>query len=53
MRNTDTKTRILTEALRLFAVGGYEAVTVEQISTAVGIKSPIALQALQEQAGYL
>ena len=40
MRNTDTKTRILTEALRLFAVGGYEAVTVEQISTAVGIKAP-------------
>ena len=24
MRNTDTKTRILTEALRLFAVSGYE-----------------------------
>ena len=40
MRNTDTKTRILTEALRLFAVSGYEAVTVEQISAAVGIKAP-------------
>ena len=36
MRNTDTKTRILTEALRLFAVSGYEAVTVEQIRIRVG-----------------
>lgn len=40
MRNTDTKTRILIEALRLFSVSGYEAVTVEQISAAVGIKAP-------------
>ena len=40
MRNTDTKTRRRTEALRLFAVSGYEAVTVEQISAAVGIKAP-------------
>lgn len=40
MRSTDTKTRILIEALRLFSVSGYEAVTVEQISAAVGIKAP-------------
>ena len=37
MRNTDTKTRILTEALRLFAVCGYVGVSEEQISAAVGI----------------
>ena len=40
MRSTDTKTLILIEALRLFSVSGYEAVTVEQISAAVGIKAP-------------
>ncbi len=36
----NTKERILTEALQLFARDGYEAVTVEQIAKAVGIKAP-------------
>ena len=40
MRKENTKQRIVTEAVRLFAKGGYEAVTVEQIATAVGIKAP-------------
>ena len=38
MRNT--KERIQSEALRLFAENGYHAVTVEQIAAAVGIKAP-------------
>lgn len=33
----DTKERILQEALRLFAADGYEAVSVQQIATALGI----------------
>lgn len=37
---TDTKARILVEALNLFAESGYEAVTVEDIAKAVGIKAP-------------
>ncbi|MBR2835176.1 MAG: TetR family transcriptional regulator [Coriobacteriales bacterium] len=36
----DTKQRILTEAVKLFAQEGYEAVTVEDIAQAVGIKAP-------------
>lgn len=35
-----TKERILTEAVKLFAKEGYEAVTVEMIAAAVGIKAP-------------
>ena len=40
MENETTKQRILTEALTLFAREGYEAVSVEQIAKAVGIKAP-------------
>ncbi len=40
MRGTDTKRRIMTEALRLFARDGYEAVSVESIAAAVGIRAP-------------
>lgn len=36
----DTKHRILLESLRLFSQGGYDAVSVEQIAAAVGIKAP-------------
>lgn len=36
----NTKQRILEESLRLFAAKGYDSVTVEQISEAVGIKAP-------------
>ncbi|MGM9946887.1 TetR/AcrR family transcriptional regulator [Floccifex sp.] len=36
----DTKQRILLEALRLFSKRGYDAVSVEQIAGAVGIKAP-------------
>lgn len=35
-----TKQKILTEAVKLFARDGYEAVTVEQIASAVGIRAP-------------
>ena len=35
-----TKERILREALRLFSQKGYDAVSVEQIAGAVGIKAP-------------
>jgi AcrR family transcriptional regulator/cyclopropane fatty-acyl-phospholipid synthase-like methyltransferase len=35
-----TKDRILSEAVRLFARDGFEAVTVDQIAAAVGIKAP-------------
>ena len=37
---SSTKDRILTAAVQLFARDGYEAVTVEQIAAAVGIKAP-------------
>lgn len=37
---TGTKEKILTEALRLFSKRGYDAVSVEQIAEAVGIKAP-------------
>ena len=40
MRGTDTGRRIMTEALRLFARDGYEAVSVESIAAAVGIRAP-------------
>ena len=40
MENETTKQRILTEAVKLFAKDGYEAVSVEQIAKAVGIKAP-------------
>lgn len=40
MKEASTKQRILTEAVKLFAQEGYEAVSVEQIATAVGIKAP-------------
>jgi AcrR family transcriptional regulator len=40
MEQQDTKRRILTEALKLFSTNGYEAVSVEQIARAVGIKAP-------------
>ena len=36
----DTKHKILLESLRLFSQRGYDAVSVEQIATAVGIKAP-------------
>lgn len=35
-----TKQRILLEALRLFSKRGYDAISVEQIASAVGIKAP-------------
>lgn len=40
MKKTNTKERILNEALRLFAQKGYDAVGVEEIAEAVGIKAP-------------
>lgn len=40
MRRDDTKRRIMDAALELFAAHGYDAVSVEQIAGAVGIKAP-------------
>lgn len=40
MEKETTKQRIVTEAVKLFSKNGYEAVTVEQIATSVGIKAP-------------
>ena len=40
MVQTNTKKRILSAALELFSAGGYDAVSVEQIASAVGIKAP-------------
>ena len=40
MKNETTKQRILTEAVKLFSKEGYEAVSVDQIAKAVGIKAP-------------
>ena len=40
MKNETTKQRILTEAVQLFSKEGYEAVSVDQIAKAVGIKAP-------------
>ncbi len=40
MEKETTRQRILTESLKLFSKEGYEAVSVEQIANAVGIKAP-------------
>ena len=40
MKNETTKQRILTEAVKLFSKEGDEAVGVDQIAKAVGIKAP-------------
>lgn len=40
MENRSTRQRILLESLKLFAQDGYDAVSVEQIANAVGIKAP-------------
>ena len=40
MGSETTKQSILTEAVKLFAKEGYEAVSVDQIAKAVGIKAP-------------
>ena len=40
MTKQTTKQKILIEAVKLFANQGYEAVSVEQIASAVGIKAP-------------
>ena len=40
MKRTDTKQEILRQAVKLFAKEGCEAVTVEMIASAVGIKAP-------------
>lgn len=40
MKQEDTKQRILSESLRLFSEKGYDAVSVAEIASAVGIKAP-------------
>lgn len=40
MKKSDTKERILNEAIKLLAEKGYEAVSVSDIADAVGIKAP-------------
>ena len=40
MKQEDTKQRILSESLRLFSEKGYDAVSVADIASAVGIKAP-------------
>ena len=40
MKHSDTRERIVAKALLLFSREGYEAVSVEQIAAAVGIKAP-------------
>ncbi len=40
MEKETTKQRILLESLKLFSKDGYQAVSVEQIANAVGIKAP-------------
>lgn len=40
MRQEDTRQRILDKALELFAAQGYDAVSVNQIAAAAGIKAP-------------
>lgn len=40
MKQEDTKQRILSESLRLFSESGYDAVSVAEIASAVGIKAP-------------
>lgn len=41
MKQEDTKQRILSESLRLFSENGYDAVSVAEIASAVGIKAPL------------
>lgn len=40
MRQKNTRERILSESLKLFSKEGYEAVSVEQIACAAGVKAP-------------
>ena len=40
MKQEDTKAKILREALRLFSKKGYDAVSVGEIASAVGIRAP-------------
>lgn len=40
MKKETTKQRIVMESLKLFSKEGYEAVSVEQIAAAVGVKAP-------------
>ena len=40
MKQEDTKKRILEQALELFALNGYDSVSVGEIAKAVGIKAP-------------
>ena len=40
MKQEDTKQKILDKALELFSAQGYDAVSVDQIARAVGIKAP-------------
>lgn len=40
MKQEDTKSRILSESLRLFSEKGYDAVSVAEIADSVGIKAP-------------
>ncbi len=40
MKQEDTKQKILSESLRLFSEKGYDAVSVAEIASAVGIKAP-------------
>ena len=40
MKPEDTKAKILEKALELFSENGYDAVSVDQIAKAVGIKAP-------------
>ena len=40
MKQEDTKQKILSAALELFSICGYDAVSVGQIAKAVGIKAP-------------
>ncbi len=40
MKQEDTKNKILSESLRLFSEKGYDAVSVAEIASAVGIKAP-------------
>ena len=40
MKISDTRERILKEALGLFSEYGYDAVSTQQIAAAVGIKAP-------------
>ena len=47
-KKEDTKQRILDEALRLFSQSGYDAVSVERIASAVGIKAPSLFKSKQE-----